>query len=712
MSILCRGRWLAVAFILLCAPAAASAESVTLAWDPSEGASGYTVRWGTALGSYPSSATAGSGTSFAISGLIGGGTYWAVVQAYNSAGTSEYSTPLQFTVPATTVACTYSISPASTNMTAAGGSGTISVTTQTGCAWSATTSSGFITFQNGTGRTGSGSVGFTVAANTTTSSRSVIASVAGSTFTVSQAGAICTYSISPATVSIAAAGGSGTVTVTTQTGCAWSATSSSAFLTFQNGTGRTGPGSVGFTVAANTTSSSRTGTGSVAGKAFKVSQAAASASCSYSISPASASIPAAGGSGSISITTQTGCAWSATSTSGFITFQNGTGRSGSGSVAFTVPANTTGFRTGTATVAGKTFTVSQASAATTCTYSISPASSSMPVAGGSGTISVTTQTGCAWSAIPTSTFIAFQNGTGRTGSGSVGFTVAANTGAFRTGTATVAGKTFVVSQVGGGGGTSWSSDFDGDGKNDLLVHDSVAGTVEAWFLDGVSIKGTQSLSDAKDPNWMLVGHGDFNDDSKPDVVWQHRTEGWIEIWYMDGTNRIGSTSPSISQIADPLWQIVGVGDFNRDGKPDLAWQHTGDGALAVWQMNGATVTDTLSVVPDRVTDLLWKVVGVGDFNNDGTSDLLWRHHGTGEMGAWLMNGLSRIIHAPLSPIFVPDQGWKVGGVADVNGDGKTDLVWQHTNGSILIWYMNGTSRASTGTVPTIVPLGWQIVGPK
>jgi hypothetical protein len=129
-------------------------------------------------------------------------------------------------------------------------------------------------------------------------------------------------------------------------------------------------------------------------------------------------------------------------------------------------------------------------------------------------------------------------------------------------------------------------------------------------------------------------------------------------------------------------------------------------------MNGATVTDTLSVVPDRVTDLLWKVVGVGDFNNDGTSDLLWRHHGTGEMGAWLMNGLSRIIHAPLSPIFVPDQGWKVGGVADVNGDGKTDLVWQHTNGSILIWYMNGTSRASTGTVPTIVPLGWQIVGPK
>jgi hypothetical protein len=236
--------------------------------------------------------------------------------------------------------------------------------------------------------------------------------------------------------------------------------------------------------------------------------------------------------------------------------------------------------------------------------------------------------------------------------------------------------------------------------------------VEAWLLDGSTIKATQPLSDSLDSNWMLVGRGDFNTDGKPDLVWQHRTEGWVSLWYMDGTVRIGAASPSISKIADPLWQIVGVGDLNADGKPDLVWQHTANGALAVWQMTGATVTATLSLIPDRIEDLLWKVVGVADFNADGKSDLLWRHLGKGDVGVWLMNGVSRIIYSPLYPYAVADQAWQIAAVTDANGDGKPDLIWEHTDGSIMIWHMNGTSRVSYPTLSATVPVGWHIVGPK
>jgi hypothetical protein len=166
MSSLCDGRWrVLVAFVLWLSPAVVSAESVTLAWDPSADTKGYTVRWGTAPGSYPNTAAAGSSTSFAITGLVAGATYWTVVQAYNDAGTSGFSTPLQFTVPLAAVACTYAISPASVNVSAAAASGAVSVTTQAGCAWSAASQRGFLTFQNGTGRTGPGTVGFSVAAN-------------------------------------------------------------------------------------------------------------------------------------------------------------------------------------------------------------------------------------------------------------------------------------------------------------------------------------------------------------------------------------------------------------------------------------------------------------------------------------------------------------------------------------------------------------------
>jgi len=244
------------------------------------------------------------------------------------------------------------------------------------------------------------------------------------------------------------------------------------------------------------------------------------------------------------------------------------------------------------------------------------------------------------------------------------------------------------------------------------VQDSAAGTVEAWFLDNATLKSTQMLSDSLDTNWMLAGRGDFNADGKPDLVWQHRTDGRVSLWYMDGTTRIGVDTPSAGPVADVQWKIVGVGDFNADQHADLVWQHEVTGALSAWLMNGSVVFASPSLLPDRPTDVRWKVVGVADFNADTKPDLLWRHIGTGDVAVWLMNGLSTTIQAPLSPSSVPDQGWQVGAVTDANGDGKPDIVWHHTNGTIMIWHMNGTSRGTYPNLSVGLPAGWFVVGPK
>ena len=718
MSRSSRRRWrllITFAFWLIPAVASAQLQAVTLAWDPSAGATGYIVRWGSALGVYPSVADVGPSTSMVIGSLTPGITYWFVVQAYDGVQTSEYSTPLSYTVPMTPAPCTYSISPTSVSAPHGGTTGSITVTTQTGCAWSATSGSSFLTFTNGTGRTGSGTVTYTVAANTAQTARTGTATVAGQAFSVSQAAAPapCTYSISPATTTAPYGGNSGTITVTTQTGCAWSATSASSFLTFADGTGRTGTGTVTFNVTANTGTSARTGSATVAGQAFSVSQAAPAPVCSYSINPVSANAPAGGTTATITVTTQAGCAWSASSASSFLSFTDGTERTGSGTVTYVVEPNTSGFRTGTATVAGQSFTLWQGGSS--CTYSISPTSVTAPASASSGTITVTTQSGCAWTATSMSAFLTFADGTGRTGPGTLGYALTENTSIARTGTALIAGASFTAAQSAAPTAppsSPWSSDFDGDGKNDILVQHAAIGTVEAWFLDNATVKGTQTLSDTLDTNWMLAGRGDFNTDGKPDLVWQHKTDGRISIWYMDGTTRTGVATPSVPQVSDPQWRIVGIGDFNSDGRPDLTWQYPADGRLAVWLMNGTTVTATQNLTPDRTTTAQWKVAGVADFNADGKSDLLLRNVSTGEVAAWLMNGLSRIIHAPLSPFSVPDQGWQVGAVTDANGDSKPDIVWQHTNGTIMIWHMNGTSRTTYPTVPTVLPVGWVVVGPR
>lgn len=89
-------------------------------------------------------------------------------------------------------------------------------------------------------------------------------------------GGTCTFSISPTSASYTAAGGSGTVTVTATAGCTWSALSNSSFITVTSGGFSTGNGTVGYSVAANTLTTSRTGTVTIAGQTFTVTQAGAS----------------------------------------------------------------------------------------------------------------------------------------------------------------------------------------------------------------------------------------------------------------------------------------------------------------------------------------------------------------------------------------------------------------------------------------------------
>jgi fibronectin type 3 domain-containing protein len=85
--------------------------------------------------------------------------------------------------------CTYAISPSSASYSSSGGTGSISVTAPSGCAWTATSNNGWITITSGASGSGNGSVGYSVAANTATSARAGTITAAGQTFTVNQAAA-------------------------------------------------------------------------------------------------------------------------------------------------------------------------------------------------------------------------------------------------------------------------------------------------------------------------------------------------------------------------------------------------------------------------------------------------------------------------------------------------------------------------------------------
>jgi hypothetical protein len=171
--------------------------------------------------------------------------------------------------------------------------------------------------------------------------------------------------------------------------------------------------------------------------------------CSYfSIDPASALYEKEGGTGSVNVSAPSGCAWIATSNDRWITITAGSSGSGNGTVSYTVAESRGSLpRTGTIS-AGKIFTVTQKGIGPLpiCAYSIDPHSASYGSSRGSGSVSVTTQTGCSWDATSNASWITITAGSSGSGNGTVSYTVAANTGALRNGTMTIAGKTFSVSQ--------------------------------------------------------------------------------------------------------------------------------------------------------------------------------------------------------------------------------------------------------------------------
>ena len=158
------------------------------------------------------------------------------------------------------------------------------------------------------------------------------------------------------------------MTVTTTAGCAWTATSNVPWLTLTTGASGNGGGTVGYNVAVNT-GSARNGTLSIAGHTFTVSQAAPTPSCTYSIDPTSVNVAAGAAPGpSVTVTTTAGCTWAATSNVQWLTVTAGASGNGGGTVGYNVAANTGSARNGTLSVAGHTFTVSQAASTPSCTY--------------------------------------------------------------------------------------------------------------------------------------------------------------------------------------------------------------------------------------------------------------------------------------------------------------------------------------------------------
>jgi FG-GAP-like repeat len=248
------------------------------------------------------------------------------------------------------------------------------------------------------------------------------------------------------------------------------------------------------------------------------------------------------------------------------------------------------------------------------------------------------------------------------------------------------------------GGGSNRSDFNGDGKSDILWQNTSTGQRLIWIMNGITHTATVNLGTVP-TSWSIAGSGDFNGDGKADILWQNTSTGQRLIWIMNGITHTATVN--LETVPTP-WSIVGSSDFNGDGKADILWQNTSTGQRLIWIMNG---TAHVSNVNLGFVATSWSIAGSSDFNGDGKPDILWQNSASGQRIIWIMNGLTHTATVNLG--FVATS-WSIAGSGDFNGDGKADILWQNTStGQRLIWIMNGTAHVSNVNLG-FVPTSWSI----
>jgi cyclophilin family peptidyl-prolyl cis-trans isomerase len=233
-------------------------------------------------------------------------------------------------------------------------------------------------------------------------------------------------------------------------------------------------------------------------------------------------------------------------------------------------------------------------------------------------------------------------------------------------------------------------DFNGDGKDDIAVRNQNNGAWQVLTSTGSAFNPSRFGRSNNTLTWSNVFAADFTGDGKDDLVAQRSDAAWVVAT---------STGTSFSSA---IWtyftsgQFATVGDFNADGKADVAVRNATNGAWRVLISSGSDFT------PVRfgtwATDTTWDNVRAGDFDGDGRTDLVGQRLSDGTWHVAISTGSS--FNTALWGYLATGQFATVG---DFNGDGRSDVAVRNpTNG---FWRMLsstgvGFNSARAGEWPT------------
>jgi hypothetical protein len=242
-------------------------------------------------------------------------------------------------------------------------------------------------------------------------------------------------------------------------------------------------------------------------------------------------------------------------------------------------------------------------------------------------------------------------------------------------------------------------DFNADGKPDFVTANDLANNASVLLGNGsggFTPASGSPITVGTRPQSVAVG--DFNADGRPDFATANGGSSSVSVLlgHADGTFTAAPGSPiTVGTFPDS----VAVGDFNWDGKPDLATANGGSSGVSVL-LGNADGTFTAAPGSPTAVGTTPKSVAVGDFNADGNPDFATANESTDNVSVLLGNGDGTFTAAPGSPVTVGTFPFSVA-VGDFNGDGKPDLAaanyYSDNNVSLLLGNGDGMFTAPPGS---------------
>jgi CSLREA domain-containing protein len=249
-------------------------------------------------------------------------------------------------------------------------------------------------------------------------------------------------------------------------------------------------------------------------------------------------------------------------------------------------------------------------------------------------------------------------------------------------------------------------DFNGDGKQDLAEADASggfgAGDVSVELGNGAGGFGSSTpFTVGTTPLTMVVG--DFNGDGKQDLAAANGNSNNVSVLLGNGA---GSFAAAVNFGVGTAPISVAVGDFNGDGKQDLATANRDSNNVSVLLGDG---TGSFAAATNFGVGSQPQSIAAGDFNNDGKQDLVAGNFNSNSVSVLLGDGAGGFAAAANFTVGTNPLSVAVG---DFNGDGKQDLATANlgsANVSVLLGNGAGGFAAATnftvGDQPASVAIG-------